>query len=325
MKRREFITLLGGAAAAWPLAARAQQPAMLVPRLGILTQGAASSPFESAFRQGLRDFGFVEGQNLVVEFRDASGQPERLLSLALELVNLKIDVIFTAGSEATSAARQATSLIPIVMTSSNPVGLGFVANLARPGGNITGLSIMAPELSGKRLALLKEVTPGIAKVAVIWNPDDPSATFSLQETQAAAKTQEVKLQILEARRVEDFEGSFLTAKSEGAEAVIALPAPLMSRNGAQIADLALRNRLPTMLFSDQFAKAGGLISYGPNLVVLYRRAAYYVDRILKGAKPAELPIEQPTKYELVINLKTAKTLGLVVPPTLLALADEVIE
>jgi len=322
LKRRDFIMLLGGAAAAWPLAARAQQPKS-VSRVGILTQ--ASAPIEEAFRQGLRDFGYVEGQNVVVEYRSFAGKTDRLAELAAELIAAKVDVIFAAGSEATSAARQKTTTIPIVMASTNPVGLGFVASLAKPGGNVTGLSLLGPEVSGKRLQLLKEMIPGVAKIAVLWNPNDPGAAFSLRETQAAAETLSVKLQILQAHDVDAFDSAFRAAIKEGSEAAVLLPAPLMSRNAARIADLAMSRRLPTLFFSEEAVKSGGLISYGANLVAIYRRAAYFVDRILKGAHPADLPVEQPTKFELAINLQTARALGLDVPPTLLALADEVIE
>jgi len=324
IRRRDLIALLGGAAVAWPRPARAQGTKKL-PRLGMLVMGDGTSPIDDAVRQGLRELGYVEGRNLVVEFRGAAGHADRLAGLARELVALKVDVIFAGGSEPTVAAREATALIPIVMTSSNPVGLGFVRSLARPDGDITGVSLMAPELSGKRLALLKQIAPGIGKIAVMWDPNDPGAAFSLADTQAAARTQGVTLQILEVRDVEDFDGAFQAAAHERADAVIALPAPLMSRNGARIADLAMRNRMPSMLFGDGFAKAGGLISFGPSLIASYRRAAYYVDRILKGVKPAELPVEQPAKFDLVINLKTAKALGLTIPTTLLATADEVIE
>jgi putative tryptophan/tyrosine transport system substrate-binding protein len=323
-RRREFITLIAGAATAWPLAGKAQQPKP-ASRLGFLTQAPVMSPIEDAFRQGLRDFGYVDGQNLIIEYRSGAGRVDRLAELAADLVAAKVDVIFAAGSEATSAARQTTSSVPIVMTSTNPVGLGFVASLARPGSNVTGLSLLGPETSGKRLELIKEMIPGIAKVAVLWNPNDPGARFSLQETQAAAETLKLDLQILETRDVDAFDGAFAAARNEGAAAGILLPAPLMSRNAGRIADLAVQRRLPTLFFSEDSVKAGGLISYGANLIAMNRRAAYFVDRILKGAHPADLPVEQPTVFELAINLKTAKALGLEVPPSLLARADEVIE
>jgi ABC-type uncharacterized transport system substrate-binding protein len=323
MRRRTFIATLGGAAA-WPLAARAQQ-ARPIPRVGELTVSLSTSPIEGAFRQGLRDLGYVEGQNLTIDFKTAEFKTERLAQLAAELIAAKVDVIFASGSEATTAVRSQTTSIPIVMTSTNPVGLGFVASLARPGGNVTGLSLLGPETAGKRFELLNDLIPGITTVAAFWNPNDPGAQFSLKETQAAGAALSIGLQSIETRAIDDFEGAFRTAVSEHAAAVIVLPAPLMSRNSERIASLAIRNRLPTIFYNGEAVKAGGLISYGANLGDVFHRAAYYVDRILKGAKPADLPVEQPTKFDLIVNLKTAKALGLDIPPTLLARADEVIE
>jgi putative ABC transport system substrate-binding protein len=324
MKRREFIAALGSAAVAWPHAARAQQARQLS-RIGILSSASAVSPIEAAVLQGLREFGYTEGQNLIVEYKGSGGKPGRLAGLAAELTAAKVDVIFAGGSEATQAAQRETKIIPIVMTSTNPVALGFVSSLARPGGNITGLSLLGPEASGKRLELLRELIPGIGKVAVFWNPHDPGAQYSLKETQAAAEKLAIGLQILETRDVDAFDTAYLAAASAAAEAVILLPAPLMTRNAARIADRALKSRLPTMYYAADSVKAGALLSYGPSLIAIYRRAAYFIDRILKGASPADLPVEQPTKFELVINLKTAKALGITVPPALLARADEVIE
>jgi putative ABC transport system substrate-binding protein len=326
MKRREFITLIGAAAApsVWPLVGRAQQPNRIA-RVGVLVPVSAASPIEDAFRQGMRDLGYVDGQNVMLEYKAAEGRTDLLPRLAAELIAAKVDVIFATGSEATSAARMQTKTIPIVMTSSNPVGLGFVASLARPGGNITGLSILGPEVSAKRLELLKELIPGIVHVAACWNPNDPAARFSVRESEAAAQVLMVKLQILETRELDAFDGAFQAAARANAQAVILLPAPLMTRNAERIASLAIQYRLPSLFYAGEAAKAGGLISYGASLIDLTRRAAYFVDRILKGANPADLPVEQPTKFELVINLKTAKTLGLEIPAKLLALADEVIE
>jgi putative tryptophan/tyrosine transport system substrate-binding protein len=324
MRRREFIVTLGGAAAAWPFSARAQQ-LNKPPRLGLLAQQPATAATIAAFRQGLRDFGYVEGQNLIVEFRTAAGKAEQLPALAAELLGSNVDVIFASGSEATRAITQRTTTIPIVMTSANPLGLGFVASLARPGGNVTGLSLFGPEAAGKRLELLKELVPGLVRAAAFWNPDDPSAVFSLRETEAAAVKLGVKLQALETTSIEAVEAAFPAAIREGAQAIILLPAPLMIVNIERIAALALQSRLPTLHFNQGEVKAGGLISYGPDFPAIWRRAAYYVDRILKGAKPADLPVEQPTKFELVLNLRTAKALGLTVPDKLLALANEVIE
>jgi putative ABC transport system substrate-binding protein len=323
MRRREFMTLLSGTAAAWPLAALAQTHP--VPRIGFLSVNPPGSIYAKAFLQGLRDLGYVEGQNVIIEYRDTIGRSDRLSAVAAELVKAGVDVIFANGSEATSAARQVTTSIPIVMTSSNPLGLGFVASLARPEGNITGVSLMAPEGSGKRLELLKEIVPGLVNIAVFWNPNDPGAASSLKETAAAAEAKGLKLQVLKISDGNSIDAAFEDSVKLGAQAVILLPAPQIGMYTQQIADLALKNRLPSMYISDGFPKAGGLVSYGVNVTALFRRAAYYVDRILKGAKPADLPVEQPTNFELVINLKTARALGLFIPPTLLATADEVIE
>jgi putative ABC transport system substrate-binding protein len=322
VNRRELIGLLGSTVA-WPVIARAQ--ADRVPRVGILSLNPAASIYVKTFLQGLRDLGYVEGQNVIVQYRDSAGRSDSLPASAAELVKARVDVIFANGSEATRAARQITTGVPIVMISSNPLGLGFVASLARPEGNITGVSLMAPETSGKRLELLKEIVPGLVNIAVFWNPNDPGAVSSLKETAAAAEAIGLKPQILETVDGDSIDAAFAQAVKQGAQAVIPLPAPGMGMQMRRIADLALKSRLATMYFSDELPKAGGLVSYGVNITALFRRAAYYVDRILKGAKPADLPVEQPTKFELVINLKTAKALGLMVPATLLARADEVIE
>jgi putative tryptophan/tyrosine transport system substrate-binding protein len=320
VRRREFITLLAGAALAWPLAAHAQQPARM-PRIGVLVP----SNRQEAIRQGLRDLGYVEGRNMLIEYRPAD-PPDRLPGFAAELVALKVDVIVAGGSQAVLAAQQATKTIPIVMAaSSDPVGTGFVASLARPGGNITGQSLLSPELSGKRLELLKEVVAGVSVVAVLWNPDDPPAAISLRETQIAADTLGIKVESVMVRTPDDFERAFASAAKSHPQALIALPAPLMTIHAGRIADLALRDRLPSIALNSEFPQAGILMSYGPNTQDLYRRATVYADKILKGAKPADLPVEQPTKFELVINLKTAKALGITLPPSLLARADEVIE
>jgi putative ABC transport system substrate-binding protein len=323
MRRREFITLVSGAAAL-PLTARAEQP-QLVPRVGELSVALSTTPMEGAFRHGLQDLGYVEGQNLHIEFKTAEFKTERLDQLAAELIAARMNVILASGSEATRAVRNQTTSIPIVMTSTNPVGLGFVASLARPGSNITGLSIFGPEIAGKRLELLRQLVPGLTKVAVFWNPNDPGAQFSLKETQAASGVLKIELHVIETREIEDFAAAFRTALSAHAKAVVLLPAPLMSRNAERIASHAIQSRLPTIFYSGETVRAGGLISYGANLSELYYRAAYYVDRILKGAKPADLPVEQPSKFELFINLKVAKVLGITIPQSLLATADEVIE
>lgn len=276
-------------------------------------------------REGLGDLGYVEGRDVVVE-RRPSDRADRLSALAAELVALNVDVIVASGSLAVRAAQQATQRIPIVMTgSSDPVGTGFVASLARPGGNITGLSLQSPEVSGKRLELLKEVVAGLSRVAVLSNPDDPPAVFSLKETEAAARALKLELRVMETRRAYDLDGAFASAAGWQPGALVVLPASLMTNNAGRIADLAFSGGMPAISYFREFPHAGGLMSYGPSLDDSARRSAVYVDKILKGAKPAELPVEQPRKFELVINLKTARALGIDVPPALIARADEVID
>jgi putative ABC transport system substrate-binding protein len=321
VKRRQFITLFG-TAVAWPLAARAQR-ARPLPRIGYLSVGFGSLGAD-AFREGLRDFGYVEGQNVLVEYRRAGAQGQ-LDALAAELVARKVEVIVCGGSQATRAALQQTKTIPIITLSSNPVAVGFVASLANPGGNVTGVSLLAPEVAGKRLQLLKQLIPSAARVAVLWNPDDPTVHLSVEQTQAAAATLALTLQILETRNADAINTAVLAASNARAEAVVLMPTPLFDGRAEQIAHLAIQKRLPTLYFSKEAVKVGILMSYGPDIVATIRRQAYFVDRILKGAKPGDLPVEEPTKFELALNLNTAKTLGLVVPPALLALADEVIE
>ena len=305
--------------------AEAQQPTK-IPRIGFLSLAPAGPRVtHEAFRQGLRDLGYIEGQNIVVEYRTAGDRPDRLPALTVELVSLKVDVIVAAGSQAVHAAQQATKTIPVVMTSSSdPVGTGFVASLARPAGNITGLSLLSPDLSTKRLELLKEIVTRLSRVAVLWNPDDPAAKLSLRETEEAAKELAIQLQTLQVRGANDFDSAFQHASKGRAQAAVLLPAPIMNARAGQIAELASKNRLASISFASEFPDAGGLMSYGVNLADLYRRAATYVDKILKGAKPADLPVEQPMKFELVINLKTAKQIGLTIPPNVLVRADRVI-
>ena len=304
------------------ISSQAQQPGK-VPHIGFLSLSGAN---QEAFRQGLRDLGYIEGKNIAIESRTAANRADRLSVLAGELVDLKVDVIVAAGSQAVHAAQRTTKSIPIVMTSSSdPVGTGFVASLAHPGGNITGLSLVGPDLSTKRLEMLKEVILGVSRVAVFWNPDDPAAKLSLRETEDAAKAQAMHLQILEIREASDFESAFRAANKGRARALILLPAPIVATQAKQIAELALKNNLPAISPVSEFPSAGGLMSYGANLPDLYRRAATYVDKILKGAKPADLPVEQPTEFELGINLKTANALGLAIPPSLLLRADQVIQ
>jgi len=320
VKRREFITLLGGTAATWPLAARAQQGERMR-RIGVL----ATTIHEDAIRQGLHDLHYIEGKNIFIEYRPAD-RADRLPDLAAELVGLKVDVIVATGSQAVRAAQQATQSIPIVMTaSSDPVGSRFVTSLARPGGNITGLSLLSPELSGKRLEFLKEIVVGVSRVAVLWNPDDPPAVLSLKETEAAAGQLGLELRSAEVRSLDDFDIAFASARRIRAGAIVILSAPVMTLHAGRIAELALESRLPSISNASELPKAGGLMSYGPNINDLCRRAAIYVDKILKGTNPADLPVEQPTKFELVINLRTVKALGLTLPSTLFAIADEVIE
>ncbi len=326
MNRRTFLCGLTLGTLSAPLAAEAQ--AGKVARIGHLSFGSATpgSRLDEAFRQGLRELGYVEGQNIVIEYRWAEGRAERLPDLAAELVSLKVDIIVAAGTPAPLAAKHATRTIPIVMSSAgDPVGSGLVASLARPGGNVTGLSTFTRELAAKRLQLLKEVVPGVSRVAVLWNAANPYAVLNMRETQAAARTLGVQVQSLEVRGPDDFENALPAAIKGRAGALIVVDDPLTYLYRMRIADFAARNRLPATYGFREFAEAGGLMAFGANLADLYRRAAIYVDKILKGAKPAELPVEQPTKFELIINLKTAKALGLTVPQSVLVRADEIIQ
>jgi ABC-type uncharacterized transport system substrate-binding protein len=324
MRRREFITLLGGAAAAWPLAARAQQGGKKY-TVGILSAGT-TSPLITPFSAALRELGWVEGENVVFEHRYAQNWLERLPELAADLVRLKVDVIVAIGTLAPQAAKQATTTIPIVMTAAgDPLGSGLVASLARPGGNVTGMSLMAPDLGGKRLELLKEVLPRISRVAVLWNATNPYAALVFKETEVGGQTLGIEVQSLDVRAPDDFDGTFEAARRQHPEALITVEDPLTFSHRKRIADFTAEQQLPSLHGVREFVAAGGLMSYGASLADLFRRAAGYVDKILGGAKPADLPVQQPSKFELVINLKTAKALGLTVPPTLLVRADEVIE
>jgi putative ABC transport system substrate-binding protein len=306
------------------LTTEAQSPAT-VHRIGILSPAAeASTPLFEAFRQGLRELGYVEGQNLVLEFRLAAGRAERLRDLAAELVQLPVEVILTDTMTATRVAKEATTTIPIVMaSSSDPVQGGLVASLARPGGNITGMALLAPELSGKRLELLKQVVPGVAQVAVLWNPRNPVAA-NIRATEAAAQALHLRLHLVEVPGAEALEAAFEAAMKGRADALITLPDAMLWNQRSQVVGLATQHRLPALFPEREFVDAGGLLSYGPSVPASFHRAAYYVDRILKGAKPADLPVEQPTKFELVINLKTAQALSLTILPTILFQADDVI-
>jgi putative ABC transport system substrate-binding protein len=327
MQRRKFITLLGGAAAAWPLAARAQQ-SPVVARIGLLSPFSPSTAavWHKAFLQGLHDLGWVEGKNISIEYRYADGREDRLPDLATDLVRLNVNVIVTTVNTDTLAAKNATRTIPIVMASAgDPVGGGLVASLARPGGNITGLSQIAPDLAGKRLQLLKEIIPRLGHVAVIWNPQGTTSPIAWREIQLPAQELSVKLQSLPITGPDDFDKAFEDAALAHVDALIILPDPLFAGNLTRLAKLAAKNRIPSMFHLREYADHGGLIVYGVDRTDQFRHAAAYVDRILRGTTPADLPVEQPTKFELVINLKTAKALGLTIPPTLLAQADEVIE
>ncbi len=306
----------------------AAQQTKKVPRIGFLTANSPSaiSARVEAFRQGLRELGYMEGKNIVIEWRYAEGKPDRLRALATELVRLKVDVIIASGPAITRAAKQATTTIPIVMVhDSDPVGSGFVASLARPGGNITGLSNVAREISGKRLELLKEIVPRLSRVAVLGCSTCPAEAQTLKEVKVAARTLGIQLQYLEVQAPKDIETSFQAATKGRADAVLVLSSPVADSQRTQLAELAVKNRLPGIYDRREFVEDGGLMSYGTNLADLSRRAATYVDKILKGAKPADLPVEQPMKFELVINLKTAKQIGLTIPPNVLARADRVIK
>ena len=324
MNRRETVVALA-ALGALPFAAEAQQAAR-VARIGYLTPNlAASLHLREAFRQGLRDLGYVEGRNVVLEYRDADGKLERLPTLVAELIALKVDVIVAPNTVGVLAAKQATKTIPIVFAvAADPVASGLVTSLARPGGNVTGFSILAPELVGKRLELLIQAVPGVSRVAVLWQPGglgERTEKDMVTGAEVAARALGVRLQFVEARGPEDFDRAFSDMSSARASALTVLPSNMMNNERRRLVDLAAKNRLPTVFPWREGVDAGGLMAYGANLADLARRAATYVDKILKGARPADLPVEQPTKFELVINLKTAKALGLTIPPSLLQLAE----
>jgi len=308
------------------LAAHAQPPAK-VPRIGYLSTTSSSPDYTrgEAFREGLRELGYIEGKNLVIEWRFAEGKLDRLPELAAELVRLKIDVIVSASPPVTGAAKDATVTIPIVMAHDpDPVGNGFVASLARPGGNITGLASFAPELSGKRLELLKEIIPRLVRVAVLGYSTEPGYAQVLKEIELAAEAFKVQLQYLDVLDPKDIETSFRAAAKERADAVLVMNSPVFIAHRKQVTDLAAKNRLPAIYYSTEFVEDGGLMSYGVSFTDLYRRAPTYVDKILKGRNPADLPVEQPKKFEFIINLKAAKQIGLTIPPNVLVRADRVI-
>jgi putative tryptophan/tyrosine transport system substrate-binding protein len=325
MKRREFITLLGGAAA-WPLVARAQQAGRL-PTIGVL--GGATPSAESqrvaALVQRLHELGWIEGHTIAIQYRWAEGRSARLAEIAAEFVRLGVDVIFATGTAPALAAKQATSMIPIVFPfAGDPIGTGLVASLARPGGNVTGMSNQATDLAAKRIELLREIVPHLRRLAVLANAGYPAAALEKGEVAAAARTLDLEVVSFEIRESNDIAPAFEAVKGK-AEALFLVGDPLMTANRIRVTSLALAARLPTIYVHREYVDAGGLISYGANFPDLFRRAAEVVDKILRGTKPGDIPVEQPTKFELAINLKTANALGLDVPPTLLARADEVIE
>ena len=325
ISRRTFLTV--GATPLFILRRAGAQSAGKTARIGLLTLAVTpSSAMVEAFRQGLRDHGYVEGRNVGIEYRDADRSADRLPTLAAELVRSNVDVIVTESNVAALAAKHATQTIPIVTAiAGDPVDAGVAQGLARPGGNVTGLTLIHPELSGKRLQLLKEAVPKVELVAVVWNPNDPAAASFLRETESAARSLGLRLHTVTVKRAEDLATAFAEAQRSRAEAFILLPSAFFGGQSTRLVALATHYRLPTIYNHREFTESGGLMSYGPDLTALFRRAASFVDKILKGAKPADLPIEQPTKFELVINLKTAKALGLTIPPSLLLRADQVIQ
>jgi ABC-type uncharacterized transport system substrate-binding protein len=319
MQRRSFLTLLGGVAAAWPLAGAAQQPKK-VPKIGVLVT-SNPEPFWTLFKEGLRDRGYVEGRSIQFEYRSADGNLSRLPEYAGELIRLKVDIIVATQTPAVIAARQATTEIPIVSTSGDPLATGLISSLARPGGNITGVSATSAELSKKLLELVREVVPFTKRVAALANAPDPFSRPFIDHNEEGGQFLRIAIQTMRVRAVDDLDAMFASMEQDRPDAIIVQPSLPRQR----VIDLALLHRLPAFGSNTVFAREGGLIAYAANQRDLYRRAAYYVERILNGAKPVDLPVEQPTRYDLSVNLKTAKALGIVVPYTVLARADEVIE
>jgi putative ABC transport system substrate-binding protein len=327
MNRRAFVTGLGAALAA-PLAAKAQQSDKVY-RLGLLDTSSPDTARKSwwdAFRQQMRTIGYIEGQNLVLERRWGEGDDDRLLKLAVELIGLKVDVLVTGGVNAAVAAKRATSRIPIVMaTGADPVAVGLVNSLRQPGGNITGMTSVQADLAGKRLELIRLIAPHAARIGVLWDERSPGSRVVVRETEVAARSSGLAIRSLPVRSSAALDQAFATAAREGMGALDIINSPMLLTDRQRLADLALRHRLPTVVGSREYVEAGGVVGLGTDYPDLFRRAATFVDKILKGAKPADLPVEQPTKFELVINLKTAKALGLTIPPSLLLRADHVIE
>jgi putative ABC transport system substrate-binding protein len=326
MKKQLLALSFGAILFALSFPADAQQ-AKKGPRIGFLSGAtpAALSARVDAFRHGLRDLGYVEGKNIVIEYRYAEGKSDRLSALAAELVRLKVDIIATTGPASTGSAKQATATIPIVMANDDdPIGSGFAASLARPGGNITGLSTLSPELSGKQLELLREIVPKLSRVTVLGDVTRPGIRQALREINAAADAFGVQLQYLEVRDPKDIEIAFRTATKERADSVLVLGSAVLNSQRKQVADLAIKSRLPAIYRNLEFVEDGGLMAYGVNINDLFGRAATYVDKILKGAKPGDLPIEQPKKFEFIINLKAAKQIGLTIPPNVLARATKIV-
>jgi putative ABC transport system substrate-binding protein len=328
MKRREFITLVGGAAAAWPLAANAQQKGKL-PLVGILNPGSTDTPAAVGFYKGLRELGYTEGLNIAIERRYGDWNADRFQQLAADLVRLKVDVIVVMSTSPARAAKQATSIIPIVVGGmADPVGDELIVSLARPGGNITGNTFLGTESIVKRFELLKGVISGLSRVAALWHPaayGKRTMEGMLRETETVAQGLRLQLQLVPAVGPGDLDGAFVAMTRERADAVIQLPSPMLFGEHKRIVELAAKSRLPAMYAAREFVEDGGLMSYGASQSDLFRRAAMYVDKIIKGANPADLPVEQPTKFELLINLKTAKQIGLTIPPKVLARADRVIK
>jgi putative ABC transport system substrate-binding protein len=323
VKRRSFITLLGGAAATWPLAVSAQ-PAAKVWRMGFIAHGHES--FYDALFEGLREYGYEEGRNLIVERRYARGQAERFKEFAAEIVRLNVDIIVVVTTPAALAVKNATKTIPIVHPNAiDPLDTGLIVSLAHPGGNLTGGAQLTAEVSAKRLEILKRAIPGLSRAAALWNPGNSAIVFSWKETQGAARALGITLQPHEVQGPKDFAAAFAAIADEHPDALLALQDAVTMQQRNEIIDFAIQKRLPSMFQEKGWAAAGGLMSYGENLPSMYRRAAYFVDRIFKGAKPADLPVEQATKFDMVINLRTAKAIGFTIPDSILALADEVIE